>query len=359
MSGIRVLVIAYGSQLKPSTRLRIMQYLPALEQRGLRFDRLFVPTGAERIPSAELAEGLQNADVVFVQKVLTRDLIRALRGSRKPVVFDVDDAIHYIRQSQYPRALEPHRATDRLRNAYRATLRGGRFYSSRKRILEDMLGLATRIIVGNQWLFDEFQLTNDRAMVLPTSVWLDEVPTKEHTTHEPLTLGWIGVRSNLYHLEMLHDAFAVLQGRYPGAFEINIVSSESVPTPLPTRFTPWSLETESDSVLSFDIGLMPLQDDPFSRGKCAFKAVFCMSRGVPVVASPVGANAALIEHRVNGWLASSTNEWVDGLAALASDKKLRTDVGRRARWTIDKSYSAQGVAPHLADLLRAAAAPWQ
>lgn len=84
-----------------------------------------------------------------------------------------------------------------------------------------------------------------------------------------------------------------------------------------------------------------------------------MSRGVPVVASPVGANAALIEHRVNGWLASSTNEWVDGLAALASDKKLRTDVGRRARWTIDKSYSAQGVAPHLADLLRAAAAPWQ
>ena len=141
---------------------------------------------------------------------------------------------------------------------------------------------------------------------------------------------------------------------YSGDVELNVVSNETVQTPLPTRFTPWTLESESDSVLSFDIGIMPLQDDPFSRGKCAFKAVFCMSRGVPVVASPVGANKTLIQHCVNGLLAKTTQEWVEGISALVEDAALRTHMGRTARETVEAGYSAEGAARSLRDVLSAA-----
>jgi glycosyltransferase involved in cell wall biosynthesis len=217
-----------------------------------------------------------------------------------------------------------------------------------------MLGLATTTIAGNDWLFDQLGLDEQRAVILPTSVWVDEAPVKEHTDHRPLTLGWIGVKSNLYHLQLLHDAFTILRDRYPEQLEVEIVSNEAITTPLPTRFRQWSLETEGESVLSFDVGLMPLQDDPFSRGKCAFKAVFCMSRGVPVVASPVGASTTLVESGVTGWLARSTGEWVNGIAMLLEDERLRRCMGRRARATVEHGYSAARVARELGRVLVAA-----
>ena len=355
MSGARVLVVAYGGARKPSTRLRILQYLPALERIGFRFDQLFVPQGRGRQPINGLDEKLKSADVVFVQRVLTRDLLGSLERSRKPVIFDIDDALHMIRQSQYPHAVMPRGLADRGHNAYRTLVRGSRFYSSRKRLLDHMLDIATTTIVGNEWLFDELGLSEERAVTLPTSVWLEDVPAKEHTQHQPLTVGWIGVRSNLYHLDALHDTFTGLRNRYSSGIELNIVSSESARTPLATRFTQWSLESESASVLSFDIGIMPLQDDPFSRGKCAFKAVFCMSRGVPVVASPVGANVALIKHGENGWLAKSTDEWIEAISVLADDAGLRARMGRLARATIEDRYSATDVAVNLSELLARAA----
>lgn len=357
MSRTRVLVIAYGSEAHPSTRLRILQYLPVLEGRGFRFEQLFVPQGRDHELIEGLVDGLRRADIVFVQRVLARDLLNALRRSGKPVIYDIDDALHLIRQSQYPRAVRPKGIADRARNAYRTVVRGSRFHSGRKRLLDGMLDLATTTIVGNEWLFDHLELSGDRALVLPTSVWVDGVPTKKHEAHTPVTVGWIGVKSNLYHLDMLHDAFAAVHERFSGDVELNVVSNETVQTPLPTRFTPWTLESESDSVLSFDIGIMPLQDDPFSRGKCAFKAVFCMSRGVPVVASPVGANTTLIQHGVNGLLASSTDEWVGSISSLVDDVCQRYRMGQVARETIEGSYSAAKVARTLRVLLSTTAEP--
>jgi glycosyltransferase involved in cell wall biosynthesis len=352
----RVLVIAYGGESKPSTRLRILQYLPSLKERGFTVDCLFVSQGRVAEPIPELDERLGLADVVFVQRVLTRDILRALRRARKPVVFDVDDAIHLIRQSQYPRASMPRGIADKARNAYRIVARGSRYHSGRKRRLDEMLNLATTAIVGNQWLFEDLGLSKERGVVIPTSVFLDGVPMKEHRQRRAIVVGWIGVRSNLYHLDALRDAFAALRRRYENGIELMIVSSAVTETPLVTRFTPWSLVTEADSVLGFDIGIMPLQDDPFSRGKCAFKAVFCMSRGVPVVASPVGANTALVDHGANGWLAAGTKDWVEGISVLTEDVARRAEMGASARETIEQSYSAERACEVLAQVLPAAAA---
>jgi glycosyltransferase involved in cell wall biosynthesis len=277
-----------------------------------------------------------------------------LHDARKPVVFDLDDAVHYIRQSQYPGALNPKRVTDWLVVAYRTIARGNRFYSSRKRLLDQMLAHASVVIAGNRWLFEELSLTETRGMVVPTAVWVNGTPRKIHDTHKPVTLGWIGVRSNLYYLESLEEALRELHARFGADMELKVVSSAPFPTAVETRFVPWSLETEGDEVLTFDIGLMPLQDDPFSRGKCAFKAVFCMSRGVPVVASPVGANNELIAHGKNGYLASNTAEWVDCLSGLIEDATLRAQLGEHARETVEADFSAERVTAQLRDaLLRA------
>jgi hypothetical protein len=351
----RVLVIAYGGEMNPSTRLRILQFLPALEEAGFAFDCLFIPQSDGRQRPDRLVERLEIADLVFVQRVLTGDLLRALRRAGKPVIFDIDDALHLIRQSQYPRAVMPRGVVDRTLNAYRTATRGSRFYSSRKRLLDEMLEIATTTVVGNQWLSDELGLEEGCGVVIPTSVWLNGVTTKAHGEHRPVTMGWIGVQSNLYHLEALRDAFTVLNGRYGDGLELHIVSSAALETPLTTRFTPWSLETEGDSVLSFDIGIMPLQDDPFSRGKCAYKAVFCMSRGVPVVASPIGANATLIDHEKNGWLAAATDDWVEGISVLTEDAVQRAEMGRSARETIEQGYSAKRASEVLTHVLRATA----
>jgi glycosyltransferase involved in cell wall biosynthesis len=355
---VRVLVLAYDGELNPSTRLRILQYVPALARNGVEVSTLFLERqGRARAFGRRLDRALSDVEVVFVQRVLTREVVRRLSRSRLPVIFDLDDAVHYIRESQYPRTLSPTNTADKVRNVYRSVLRGSRFHSSRKRLLDKMLDIATTTIVGNQWLFEELGLNEDRAVIIPTSVWLHGVPTKRHGPHRPVVVGWIGVKSNLYHLDALSDAFAALHERYKDEVELKIVSSATVKTPLVTRFVPWSLESESASVLSFDIGIMPLHDDPFSRGKCAFKAVFCMSRGVPVVASPVGANTALIEHGVNGWLASSTDDWIHGISVLAEDTEARARMGRLARKTIEDRYSAADVAENLSQVLRRVADP--
>ncbi len=143
MTGPDVLVVAYGGESNPSTRLRILQYLPHLESDGFRFETLFVPQqGRRTLPVAELRAKLVKADVVFVQRVLTSSLLRELERAGRPVVYDIDDALQYVRQSQYRAAMEPRGVPDRLRIAFRGLVRGNRLYSSRKRLLDEMLRIA-------------------------------------------------------------------------------------------------------------------------------------------------------------------------------------------------------------------------
>ena len=101
-------------------------------------------------------------------------------------------------------------------------------------------------------------------------------------------------------------------------------------------------------MLSFDIGIMPLQDDLFSRGKCSFKAIYCMAHGVPVVISPVGMNCAVVAHGESGFFAITADEWTGALSQLIEDAELRGKLGRRARQTIVEQFDAQVVADSVA-----------
>jgi glycosyltransferase involved in cell wall biosynthesis len=214
-----------------------------------------------------------------------------------------------------------------------------------------MLDLASTVIVGNDWLREDLRLGDERSLIIPTAVRVDSAPIKRHEPNSPIILGWIGGGGSLYHLNLLNDAFETLQARFVTGLEVKVVSSKPHPTPLPTRFERWSLETEDDAVLSFDVGLMPLQNDRFSHGKCAFKAIYCMSRAIPVVASPVGANADVITHGLNGMLAATTSEWVEAISRLAADAGLRARLGASARATVKDRYSAASAEARLCGLL--------
>jgi glycosyltransferase involved in cell wall biosynthesis len=114
----------------------------------------------------------------------------------------------------------------------------------------------------------------------------------------------------------------------------------------------WSLATETKDILSFDVGIMPLRDDAWSRGKCAFKALQMMALGIPVVASPVGANREVIQDGVNGFLADGAEEWAARLSSLAESPKLREEIGQRGRGTAISRYSLKGAGEELASAIR-------
>jgi glycosyltransferase involved in cell wall biosynthesis len=124
---------------------------------------------------------------------------------------------------------------------------------------------------------------------------------------------------------------------------------------LPLEVHSWSEAKELEELVDFDVGIMPLPDTPWTRGKCGFKLVQYMAVGLPVVASPVGINSTLVEHGVDGYLASSSADWLKALAALAQDRSLRRAMGDTGRVKVEREYSLQSAAPRLVGLLKEAA----
>jgi glycosyltransferase involved in cell wall biosynthesis len=352
-----ICVIAYDGETNPATRLRIMQFYQMLKAAGYAIVPIYLPyAGASARSLRALARSVRAADVVFVQRVLTWWLLPLLQLLGRPIIFDVDDALQYIRQSQFESALSPSTIRQRLTVLYRRVIRGGEFYSSRKRYFDRMVRVASGVIVGNDNLAEHVGSMARKRIVLPTSVAVETFPQHEHGDVAAVRIGWIGVSSNLYHLRLLERVFEQLSRRFGERVRLVIVSNRGLDDlPIATEFIEWSLETESAVTAGFDIGIMPLQDDFFSRGKCSFKAIYCMGHGVPVVISPVGMNAQLVEDGINGFLADSDQEWIEALSRLVDDASLRARCGRAARETIERHYSARSIFPRLRQFLDEAA----
>jgi glycosyltransferase involved in cell wall biosynthesis len=122
---------------------------------------------------------------------------------------------------------------------------------------------------------------------------------------------------------------------------------------VPIEIVNWSEASETAQLHGFDIGIMPLTDDPWARGKCGFKLIQYMACGLPVVASPVGVNCQIVEHGGNGYLAGTEAEWVSALTTLLDDAALRERLGRAGRLKVEQRYCLQKTGPELAALLQA------
>jgi glycosyltransferase involved in cell wall biosynthesis len=219
-----------------------------------------------------------------------------------------------------------------------------------------MLALSSSAIFGNRTLKDELAAhCRGSSTVIPTCVPAYRDRRKQHSEHWPVTIGWVGMRSNLIYLRELEPAFRSLAKEYKGRLRLHVSSSTDYRSEfLPTNFTVWSLQREDDVVASFDIGVMPLEDDFHSRGKCAFKAVLYMSRGIPPVISPVGLNTELVKNGWNGYLASTPEQWHVAISQLVEDHRLRARLGENAFETIEQGFSTQHAYPLLKQIFEGA-----
>jgi glycosyltransferase involved in cell wall biosynthesis len=248
---------------------------------------------------------------------------------RVPIVYDFDDSIYLPNASAANKLFAPLKWVRKVGTICR---------------------LSRHVTVGNDHLRRFAMRHAGQVSVLPTTIDTERfLPRGPRGADGPVVVGWMGSETTLPHLMMIADALRELAARR--RFVLHVVSTREVSIPgVAVHSTRWSAEREVRDLQSFDIGIMPLPDDPWTRGKCGAKLLLCMGVGVPGVASPVGVNADIVEDGASGFLASTGADWVERLSALIDSPALRASMGAAARRTVESRFSAQLVAPGLLDI---------
>jgi glycosyltransferase involved in cell wall biosynthesis len=247
-------------------------------------------------------------------------------------VVDYDDALFH----QY----------DQHRSAWVRRLLGGK-------IARVMRG-AHLVTAGNAYLADYARRAGaPRVEIIPTVIDLERYPPAgvRPASDTPFTIGWIGSPSTAKYLLAIAPALAEVCAGGRGV--VRLIGAGPVDLPgVPVEVLPWNGSTEVEELKRFDVGIMPLPDEPWERGKCGFKLIQYMACGLPVVASPIGVNMEIVEQGVNGYLAETTAEWVQALNTLLLDADLRKRMGQAGRKKVEQEYSLQVTGPRLAGRIK-------
>ncbi len=350
MAGLRVLALTRYGDLGASSRVRILQYIPLLGERGVDvtvsalLDNRYVQAlyGGRRMGPAYLAaryfgrlRALLNTGafhVLWVEKELLPFVPAILEGLLRPrrlrVVIDYDDAI-FVRYQEHPNPLVRGMLGGKIARVMRA---------------------ADCVVAGNRWLADYARDAGARSVeVLPSVVDPDRYRPRTPGT-ERITVGWIGSPATVHYLERLRAPLAALAK----ARRIRLLSIGAQPPMmdgLESEFVPWSEAGEAAALRSLDVGLMPLAPGRWERGKCGYKLIQYMACGVPAVASAVGANCDIINHGVDGFLAQTDDEWVRCLERLLVDDNLYAAMAGTARRKVEEQYSVRARVADLAKIL--------
>lgn len=315
-------------------RHRADVFIPVLQEHGWCVEKRVIPRGFVR--RLRFFVGLRKVDVVVViRKLFTRGQIRVLRWFSRKLVFDFDDAV-----------------------IYRDSSRKDQFSKARAKRFGATVRAADLVIAGNDYLARLVERFGGHAAVVPTCVD-DRGFTPTTGTRRAggrVVIGWIGSRSTLMYLEKLRPALTEIGKRYGASVRLKVVC-DAFPDDmgLPLVRKRWSLAQEHDDLRSFDIGVMPLVDDVWTRGKCGFKLLQYMAAGVAAVASPVGVNAEIIHDGENGFLAEDDDAWVRKLGRLIADVTLRQRIGLAGRESLHGRYAAADWSEHYGRLLEEAA----
>jgi glycosyltransferase involved in cell wall biosynthesis len=336
----RLLLLPIGDASNPGTRLRALAYLPFLRERGLDVDVRF-PYARGRGSPLRLLEILRDLTlasrydaVLLYRKTFPSVSASLLAGRARKLIYEFDDAIYL------PAPSEPQDAETRAR--YR-------------RNFNATLAAADHLVAGNSHLA---QQAGERPVtVLPTAVDLETFRPRQKAAHESCVFGWIGTVENFPEWLELVPAFRRLLEAHPNA-SFKVVSNGALPeVDLPVTFERFSVERQAAALEAFDVGLMPLADNDWNRGKCGAKALQCMALGMPVVVSPVGMNRDLVEPGDSGFLATSEGEWVDAMDRLAGSAELRARLGARSRKLVEERYALEKVGARMAELIAGTIGP--
>lgn len=199
------------------------------------------------------------------------------------------------------------------------------------------------VIVGNQYLADYALAYNPKVFVIPTTIDTEQyLPVDDAGEKEKVCIGWTGSSTTIKHFSLAVPVLKRLRELFGQRIVFRAISDEFYTGRLDgLENVYWRKESELKDLSAIDIGIMPLPDDAWSRGKCGFKGLQYMAMGKPAVMSPVGVNNDIIEHGVNGFLARTQEEWIEILSLLIIDEELRKKIGERGRKTVEERFSFQ------------------
>lgn len=340
----RILFIAaHRPDRSPGQRYRFEQFIPYWTEHGYQIDsawlideiddaafyaqgnilkkvHIFAKSWVRRRSHVETAG---DYDLIFLQReaFMTGSLRfeRGFQRSGAKMIYDFDDAIWNLdvsKGNRHLRWLKDPSKTGRI------------------------IGMADAVIAGNEYLAQYARQHNADVTVIPTVVDTDCYSPVTRAANKPFVIGWIGSRTSMTHLDKAEPILREIFRHFGDRVVLRVVSD--VPfqlADLPVENVRWTSEGEVDAIAGFDCGIMPMPDDAWSKGKCGFKGLQYMAMAKPAILSPVGVNSSIVQHGVNGFLATTPEEWVAAIGHLLHNADLCQSLGHAARTTVEKNYS--------------------
>jgi glycosyltransferase involved in cell wall biosynthesis len=276
---------------------------------------------------------VQNYDLILIEKDALPWLPNWIEGfllRKTRYVLDFDDAQFHRYDDHYSRLI--------------------RFFYAQK--IDRLMAKSHLVIAGNKYISDRCTAAGAQWIeIIPTVVDLDRYAPKQtfSDTKNPRIV-WIGTPETMKFLELVLRPLTELAKRR--SFTLRLIGVTKIDMPgVPIELLPWSSDTECEMISNCDIGIMPLTDAPWERGKCAYKLIQYMACALPVIASPVGANSDVVIDGVTGFLARSDGDWLEKLEQLLDSAELRQRIGAAGRLRVESNYCLQKSASTLINLL--------
>lgn len=256
---------------------------------------------------------------------------RRMAASGVPMVFDFDDAIFI---------------------PYRSPANGYLSYLKFPAKTVEICRLSRHVMAGNQYLAEYARRAQPNVTIIPTTIDTAKyAPAASAPAGRLPVIGWTGSYSTVQHLDRLRPVLQALRKKVPFRMRV-ICSTDYSLEGVEVENVRWTSAREVADLAGLDVGIMPLPDDRWSKGKCGCKALQYMAMGTPAVCSPVGVNAEIVRHGENGLLAGTDDEWIAALSRLLASAALRKSMGESARKTVEERYSARQYAPVVTEIFR-------
>ena len=341
----KVLFIAsHRPNRSPSQRFRFEQYFNFLNENGIESELSFIINEEDDnylyrrglflrklnilirsilIRKSNL-KNLKNFDVIFIQRealmIGSAYFEKKIKKFGIPIIYDFDDSIWILDTSEGNKKLEWLKKPDKTK---------------------EIISLSDLIIAGNKYLSEYALQFNKNVIIIPTTV--DTVkfyPNHLMRNMDKIVIGWSGSITTIKHFNFLLPVLKKLMEKYGEKIIFRVIGDESyINNELGIRGEKWNSETEVEVLNSFDIGIMPLPNDKWAKGKCGLKGLTYMALEIPTIMSPVGVNAEIINNGVNGFLANDEHDWFNLICTLIENKALREKIGKEARKTVEDKYS--------------------
>lgn len=336
-------IVPHRPDRSPGQRFRCEHFIPILQQNGYEItysnlltawdDKYFYQPKRYAIKAFIFCKAFlhrcfdvlraRKYDCIFIYReafmIGTTLFERGLAKSGKPIIFDFDDSIWISDISEGNKNLS---------------------WMKRSSKTDEIIALSKLVIVGNQYLADHAKLFNNNVEIIPTTIDTNYHKPTEKQAKETVCIGWTGSETTIRHFKLIIPVLKRIKEKYGDMvsfIQISNVTSECPEIGLETVV--WNAKDEIAQLQRIDIGIMPLPDDAWAKGKCGFKGLQYMALEIPTIMSPVGVNTEIIDDGKNGFFATTDDEWFAILCKLIDDADLRKNIGEEGRKTIVARYS--------------------